>query len=313
MERPDPFSLKMSLLYILSNEEIENTDKILPVKERNKRNIFDRLMFEIHKHFDIKDKIGRGNIFELFCLEWLKATGDYKNIWHWKNVSDDFKKKMGIKKKKTSESGETKKRDIGIDIIVENKDETYSAIQCKYMNPVKGRPVNYGKLSTFNSLCSRSKIPFKEEILMVNVYQYGGKFDNDIVMKKNQRVINSTLFRRTPRNIWEKMAGHGEGYVLGTASGTLLSGRKNLGSEESLEIKERKEEKDSLFPGTGIKLNSNSSTKLNKVKELKKIKSIKMPGKGEKLSQIKEPTKTSEELREQRLKVFSAMTENPKP
>lgn len=304
MDKPE-FSLKTSLKYILANQDVENKNEKLPIKERNKRNTFDKLMFDIHKYFPLTDKIGRGVNFEYFCVAWLQANRKYKNIWLWKDLSDDFKKKMGIKKKKNKE--DQKKRDIGIDIITEDYKGRYSAIQCKYLNPVTGRPVNYGKLSTFLALCKQSLIPFKKEILMTNVYQYGGKFGNDVTMSKNQRVINSTIFRKTPREIWERIAGYTEGYILGTASGSIPSGKINTENKEEKEGKINKEENDKInynFPGKGNRLDESSDDeKPNKTKEKKPRapRKKKMPGKGVKLSNIKDKPKSLDELREERL------------
>lgn len=300
MNKPE-FSLKTSLKYILANEDVENKNEKLPIKERNKRNTFDRLIFEIHNYFSLTDKIGRGKIFELFCVEWLKANNKYKNIWLWKDVSDEFKKKMGIKMKKNKE--DQKRKDIGIDIIVEDYKGRYSAIQCKYLNPVAGRPVNYGKLSTFLALCKQSLIPFKKEILMINVYQYGGKFDNNLTMSDNQKVINSTIFRKTPRTIWERIAGYEEGYILGTASGSILSGKINKDRKEEKEESKIEIIDDSKFPGKGYKLEEDESDEdiLTQPKKERKPRAKKMPGKGVKLSNIKDKPKSLDELREERL------------
>ncbi len=313
MDNPNPFSLKTSLIYILANEDVENNNRILTVKEKNKRNTFDRLMFDIHKSFNITDKRGRGLRFAVFCYEWLKFKIKYKNIWLWKDLPDEFRKKMGFKMKVT-DKGEIKKKDIGIDIIVEDFNGHYSAIQCKYMNPVSGRPVNYGKLCTFNSLCARSKVPFKEEILMTNVYQYGGKFDNEITMKSNQKVINSTIFRKTPRDLWERMAGYKPGHILGTASDSNKINKEPEGVEIEKEPECIEKELEYDFPGEGIKLNSDVplNSKI-KTKKIIKPKKVKIPGKGEKLSDETEKPKTTQELREERLKIFDRKNSTPIP
>jgi hypothetical protein len=324
MEKPNQFNLKTSLTYILANEDIVNKDEILPYKEKNRRNIFDRLMFDIHKQFHIKDKIGRGKAFELFCIEWLKAQNEYKKIWLWKDVPEEFRKKMGIKKKKAKKSinkyknignvdkikeEQIKKKDIGIDIIVEDYEGDYSAIQCKYKNPIDGRPVCYDDLKTFLTLCKESLIPFKKEILMTDVYQYGGQFNNELVMKKHQKVINSTLFRKTPRTIWEIMAGYTVGYISGTVSGSIPSGRKETEKvKEIAEGNEKEEIDEEKFPGIGHKFDDSDNEEIETPKKIKRIKKPKIPGKGIKLSNNKKKPKTIEELKEKRLKALDNLT-----
>jgi len=98
----------------------------------------------------------RGDIFEEFCVLYLKNIKDYTNVWRLEDVPEDVLTKLSLKR-----------RDMGIDIITE-KDNQYAAVQCKYKTPTgKTSYITWKALSTFYALCLRTG-PWSSYIVMTN-------------------------------------------------------------------------------------------------------------------------------------------------
>ena len=119
-------------------------------------NLFDQFITICQKYYEtpahslgeIKrrdNKKIRGDIFELFSLLYLKYIKNYENPMLLKDVPKEMLEKLSIKK-----------RDMGIDIIVQHK-ESYYAVQCKYKKHIskKKNIVTWKSLSTFYALCLR--------------------------------------------------------------------------------------------------------------------------------------------------------------
>jgi len=114
----------------------------------------------------------RGDIFEDFCVLYLRNVGGYDNAWRLEDVPPEILEKMGMKR-----------QDFGIDIIVE-KAGKYSAVQCKYKKHVgsKINMVTWKALSTFYALCLRTG-PWEKYIVMTNcsyVRHQGKKTQKDV-------------------------------------------------------------------------------------------------------------------------------------
>ena len=114
----------------------------------------------------------RGDIFEDFCVLYLRNVGGYDNAWRLEDVPTEILEKMGMKR-----------QDFGIDIIVE-KAGTYSAVQCKYKKHVSSKinMVTWKALSTFYALCLRTG-PWEKYIVMTNcsyVRHQGKKTQKDV-------------------------------------------------------------------------------------------------------------------------------------
>ena len=62
----------------------------------------------------------RGDIFEEFCAIYLKHVCGYENVWLLADVPEDILTQLSMKRK-----------DMGIDIVVQDKGSFY-AVQCKY-------------------------------------------------------------------------------------------------------------------------------------------------------------------------------------
>lgn len=113
----------------------------------------------------------RGDIFEDFCVVYLKYIGKYDNVWRLQDVPDDVLTKLSLAR-----------RDFGIDIVAE-KDGKYTAIQCKYKKQTgKTNIVTWKALSTFYALCMRTG-PWEKYIVMTNctyVRHMGKKTSKDV-------------------------------------------------------------------------------------------------------------------------------------
>jgi hypothetical protein len=98
----------------------------------------------------------RGDIFEEFCVLYLKNLKGYTNVWRLEDVPETVLTKLSLKR-----------RDMGIDIITE-KDNHYAAVQCKYKTPTgKTSYITWKALSTFYALCLRTG-PWSSYIVITN-------------------------------------------------------------------------------------------------------------------------------------------------
>ena len=132
----------------------------------------------------------RGDIFEEFCAIYLKHVCGYENVWLLADVPDATLAQLSMKRK-----------DMGIDLVVEDKGAFY-AVQCKYKK-FTGKPtcVSWQALSTFYALCMRTG-PWKKYIVMTNcnyVRHQGKKTQADISI-----CLNS--FRGITHDEWAAMA-----------------------------------------------------------------------------------------------------------
>jgi predicted helicase len=132
----------------------------------------------------------RGDIFEEFCATYLKHVCGYENVWLLSEVPADKLVNLSMKRK-----------DMGIDLVVEDKGSFY-AVQCKYKK-FTGKPtcVSWQALSTFYALCMRTG-PWKKYIVMTNcnfVRHQGKKTQADISICLN-------TFRGITNDQWAAMA-----------------------------------------------------------------------------------------------------------
>uniref|UniRef100_A0A6C0I5H9 Mrr-like domain-containing protein n=1 Tax=viral metagenome TaxID=1070528 RepID=A0A6C0I5H9_9ZZZZ len=132
----------------------------------------------------------RGDIFEDFCVLYLKNVLGYTNVWRLPDVPEDVLEKLTLKR-----------RDTGIDIIAE-RDGQYSAVQCKYKKHVsfKKNVVTWKALSTFYAMCMRTG-PYQRYIVMTNcsyVTHMGKKTAKDL------SICLGTL-RKTTKEEWTRM------------------------------------------------------------------------------------------------------------
>ena len=132
---------------------------------KNPTNLFLGFMDECEKSYnkpinnlyDLKHKNNKkikGNIFEQFCVLYLKYIENYTNVWLLNETPIDIMEMLSMQKK-----------DMGIDIIAEENSNFY-AIQCKYKNEKSSRKcLSWKSLSTFYALCSKTG-PWEKQIVM---------------------------------------------------------------------------------------------------------------------------------------------------
>jgi len=134
----------------------------------------------------------KGDIFEEFCVLYLKNVKKYDNVWRLQDVPDNILKNLGLKR-----------RDMGIDIIAQKNGNIYDAIQCKYKKDNKFKSKNvlsWKTLSTFYALCmcsgiynQENKREWDKHIVMTNcdyVRHVGEKTTKDlsICLKTFQKI-----------------------------------------------------------------------------------------------------------------------------
>jgi len=121
----------------------------------------------------------RGDIFEDFCVLYLKNIKKYQEVWRLDDVPDEILLLLALKR-----------RDMGIDIIVKHND-SYFAVQCKYKkhSSTRKNSVSWKSLSTFYALCLRTgkeqngKREWSKYIVMTNcdcARHEGVKTDKDL-------------------------------------------------------------------------------------------------------------------------------------
>lgn len=136
---------------------------------RSPNNLFNELLNECQKSYAApahtlqelharKNTKIKGDMFEEFCVLYLKNVKIYNNVWLLKDVPDNILEKLNLKR-----------RDMGIDMIAENNG-LYYAVQCKYKKHSGNKKYNvlsWKVLSTFYALCLKTG-PFEKYIVMTN-------------------------------------------------------------------------------------------------------------------------------------------------
>jgi len=177
---------------------------------RSPLNLFDEFILECQKFYEVpahnfaemrrrNNKKIRGDIFEEFCVLYLKKVKNYENVWLLKDVPDPILEKLNMKR-----------RDMGIDLVAEISDNKYVAVQCKYKKHTsfKQNILSWKSLSTFYALCLRTG-PWDKYIIMTNcIYtrHQGEKTSKDIS-------ICLKSFQNITKDEWLKMCNK-EGYFI---------------------------------------------------------------------------------------------------
>ena len=135
----------------------------------------------------------RGDIFEEFCVLYLKHVRGYTNAWRLEDVPDNVLGGLGLKRP-----------DMGIDIICEHKGK-YTAVQCKYKKHTSYKSktiVSWKQLSTFYALVLRTG-PWEKYVVMTNcdyVRHMGKKTEKDLS-------ICLRRFQQMTKEQWTSMCG----------------------------------------------------------------------------------------------------------
>jgi hypothetical protein len=165
-------------------------------------NLFDQFLVECQKFYDQPahtftemrtrdNKKIRGDIFEEFCVLYLKHVRGYDQAWRLEDVPDDILGGLSLKR-----------QDMGIDIVCE-KGGRYTAVQCKYKKHTGYKSktiVTWKQLSTFYALCMRTG-PWEKYIVMTNcdyVRHMGKKTSKDLS-------ICLRTFRKITKDQWARM------------------------------------------------------------------------------------------------------------
>jgi len=149
----------------------------------------------------------RGDIFEVFCVLYLKEIKGYDEAWRLEDVPEEVLLKLSMKRK-----------DMGIDLIAKKGTE-YSAVQCKYKKPTgKKTSITWKALSTFYALCMRTG-PWEKYIVMTNcnyTRHVGAKTEKDLS-------ICLQSFQSLTKDQWISLCG---------VEGNVLTGPTPLNAEE---------------------------------------------------------------------------------
>ena len=135
----------------------------------------------------------RGDIFEDFCVLYLRHVCGYTQAWRLEDVPDDILGGLSMKR-----------QDMGIDIVCE-RNGAYTAVQCKYKTPsgYKSKTmVTWKQLSTFYALVLRTG-PWEKYIVMTNcdyVRHMGKKTPKDLS-------ICLKRFQSITKEQWTQMCG----------------------------------------------------------------------------------------------------------
>jgi hypothetical protein len=135
----------------------------------------------------------RGDIFEEFCVLYLKHVRGYTNVWRLEDVPDET---LGVL--------HLKRQDMGIDILCEHKGK-YTAVQCKYKKHTGYKSktiVSWKQLSTFYALVLRTG-PWEKYVVMTNcdyVIHMGEKTPKDLS-------ICLRRFQAMTKEQWTSMCG----------------------------------------------------------------------------------------------------------
>lgn len=169
---------------------------------RSPPNLFDEFTKECQKWYEAPahtftemrtrdNKKIRGDVFEEFCVLYLKHARNYDNVWRLEDVPEHILGGLSLKRP-----------DMGIDIVAE-KNGKYTAVQCKYKKHTTMKPKNilsWKALSTFYALCLRSG-PWEKYIVMTNcdyVRHAGKKTPKDVS-------ICLKTFQNTTKEEWTRM------------------------------------------------------------------------------------------------------------
>lgn len=182
-----------------------------------------------------KSNKSKGDLFENFCVHYLKNTG-YSNAWLIKDTPELILNKLKLKS-----------FDMGIDIVA-TKDDKFYAIQAKYRKVSTNKKYNvlgWKSLSTFFAYCSRTG-PWEKYIVMTScdyIRRMGTKSDKDITMAKKH-------FLNTNKEIWKKMINYEDknnGKILNPAITTQLLENTIILKEDTLTRDQIREKRAAYF------------------------------------------------------------------
>lgn len=201
--------------------------------------------------FEKRTKKAKGDLWEHFCLMYLKRKG-YGECWLIGDTPSEVLEKLNLKS-----------ADMGIDIVVKHQNGFF-AIQSKYRtNPhqKKTLSLSWNQLSTFYALCARSG-PWLKYIVMTNcdyVRRIGKKWKYDQTIAKKSFQSEKLC----PRAFWQSMAGLSQGYSLideKEESSDHESSEHELSDHESSDHELSESDQDDVKIAPQVKKNVNEIT-----------------------------------------------------
>ena len=114
------------------------------------------MLHEFEKKVENLDNKSKGDMFEIFCKDYIKQNLSPLTVELFSDISVEQKHNMHLMK-----------QDTGIDIIFIDKDKKINAVQCKYRNNRQ----RFLDVSTFYASCYIADIPIKNTWLMTNCYK----------------------------------------------------------------------------------------------------------------------------------------------
>lgn len=145
-----------------------------------------------------------GDAWEAFCCAFLNERGYEARVLA--DAPDEWLAAVGLSR-----------RDVGIDIVSRDASGRWCAVQCKFRR--RGR-VSWRELATFEALCARTG-PWHRHIVMTN--QSGVRREGDA--RPQDSTYARGAFEAMPRHEWERLAGFGEGRLLGGACTSMDEAR----------------------------------------------------------------------------------------
>ena len=240
------FDLQKVIRSALSRNEKSSTDQRSSV-------VYDEFIAELEsfygrsvncmremRHRDDRKK--KGDLWELFCKEWLIASERYQEVWLLREVPDDIVERLHLKRPSVSLKGEVVRQDNGIDIVAEVKNprtkselarridslidrvsilleegptRKFVAIQCKYRENAT-KTVSWSSMCTFVGWCARTG-PWERHIVMTNCRGVTRRIQRS---EKDWSICRGT-FRATKRWHWIKMISRPEEQVPEPPSATI--------------------------------------------------------------------------------------------
>ena len=182
-------------------------------------NIFDEVVKEIEYEFnksvrsveDMRErdnKKRKGDIWEVFCKDWLIGSGNYSRVWLLDEYNTEFPHAF------------VSKQDNGIDLIGLTLGG-WHAIQCKYRG--KGLRVDWKSLSTFIAMCERTRaqdgLPWTRFVVMTNCTG----ITNKLPRTPKDKSICLKTFQNTSWDHWLRMVGKDNAIRLGNGEGAIQS------------------------------------------------------------------------------------------
>lgn len=148
---------------------------------------FNKPAYTIQEMKDRDDMKRKGDIWELFCRDWLQALPNYDKVLFLEEFNQENPNVF------------ISKQDNGIDLIAITKKGTWHAVQCKYR---KTKYLSWTTLSTFIALCERSQC-FEKFVVMTNCKGVTHKLPRT---EKDKSICYTTL-ANTKRDHWLRMVG----------------------------------------------------------------------------------------------------------